>query len=66
MKKESMFIIGALSLTISIILGRFLPELPLVSFFEGVFSGISLPMNIGFLLKYRMEKISSIKNNTEK
>jgi hypothetical protein len=67
MKKESMFIIGTISLTISIILSRFFPELPLISFFEGFFTGISMPMNLGFLIKYRIEKMStnSKQNNME-
>ncbi|MFX0105402.1 MAG: hypothetical protein ACFE75_07925 [Candidatus Hodarchaeota archaeon] len=56
MKKESMFIIGTSSLTISLILGILLPNLPLISFFEGMFAGISLAMNISFLIKYRLER----------
>lgn len=59
MKKETMFIIGMCSLTVSIILGRFLIELPMISFFEGLFTGISLVMNIGFLIRYRLEKEDS-------
>ncbi|MFX0039252.1 MAG: hypothetical protein ACFFCY_14335 [Promethearchaeota archaeon] len=56
MEKESMFIIGTISLTVSIILSRFFPEWPVISFLEGVFTGISVPMNLGFLIKYRIEK----------
>jgi len=63
MKKETMFIIGMCSLAISIILGRFLIELPMISFFEGLFMGISLVMNIGFLIRYRLEKEDSKEKN---
>lgn len=63
MKKESMFIIGASSLTISLIMGMFLPEIPLISFFEGMLTGISLAMNISFLIRYRLEKNSLNEDN---
>jgi hypothetical protein len=53
-----MCIIGTSSLSISIIIGMLLPNLPIISFFEGVFLGISLTMNISFLIKYRIEKNS--------
>ncbi len=56
MKKESMFIIGTSSLAISLIMGIFLPDLPLVSFFEGMFVGISLAMNLSFMVRYRLER----------
>jgi len=63
MKKESMFIIGSSSLTISLIIGMFLPDLPLIGFFEGMFVGISLAMNICFLIRYRLEKNSLNEDN---
>jgi len=56
MKKEFMFIIGTSSLAMSLIMGMFLPDLPLVSFFEGMFVGISLAMNLSFLVRYRLER----------
>ena len=56
MKKESIFIIGTTSLAISLIMGRFLPDLPLISFFEGMLVGISLTMNLSFLIKFRLER----------
>ncbi|MFW9828433.1 MAG: hypothetical protein ACFFEY_12655 [Candidatus Thorarchaeota archaeon] len=61
MKKELMYIIGTSSLSISIIMGMLLPDLPIISFFEGVFVGLSLAMNISFLVKYRIEKNSQDK-----
>ncbi len=66
MKKEIMFIIGTCSLTISIILSRLSLDLPIINFFEGMFIGISLVMNFGFLLKYRLEKEDSGKKYSEK
>jgi hypothetical protein len=66
MKKESMFIIGTSSLTISLILGMILPNLPLINFFEGMFIGISLVMNISFLIRYRLERYSYNKGNNRK
>ncbi|MDX1797235.1 MAG: hypothetical protein R3255_01185 [Candidatus Lokiarchaeia archaeon] len=56
MKKESMFIIGMFSISITLILGRISGDIVLLNFFEGFFSGLSLVMNVGFLIKYRLEK----------
>lgn len=61
MKKELMYIIGTSSLSMSIIMGMLLPNFPIISFFEGVFIGLSLAMNISFLIKYRIEKNSQDK-----
>ncbi|MFX0005886.1 MAG: hypothetical protein ACFFA7_10980 [Promethearchaeota archaeon] len=56
MKKESMLIIGMFSISIVLILGRIPKDIALLDFFEGVFSGLSLVTNIGFLFNYRIEK----------
>ncbi len=64
MKKESMFLIGATSLMISLVMAMLLPDLPLISFLEGMFVGISLTMNLSFLVRYRLEKNNV--NNTNK
>ena len=66
MKKETIFIIGACSLVISLIMGMLLPNLPLISFFEGMFVGISLAMNISFLIRYRLERNSVNEVKSEK
>ena len=66
MKKESMFIIGIFLLSLSYILGTILIDLPLINFLEGVFTGISLVMNIGFLIRYRLEKNYDEKHNRVK
>ena len=54
--KEIMLVIGILSLTISIILDRFAGAGTIIDFFCGLFTGISIVMNLGFLIKYRIEK----------
>ncbi|UCC19529.1 MAG: hypothetical protein JSV62_15745 [Promethearchaeota archaeon] len=56
MNKESIFIIGSSSLALSLIMGIFLPDLPLISFLKGMLIGISLVMNINYLIRYRLEK----------
>ncbi len=56
MKKETMLILGMFSIGIALILGRIPADIALLDFFEGVFSGFSLVMNIGFLINYRFEK----------
>ena len=66
MKKETKIIIGTCSLVISLIMGMLLPNLPLTSFFEGMFVGISLAMNISFLIRYRLERNSVNEVNSEK
>ncbi|MBA7655454.1 hypothetical protein ES703_63358 [subsurface metagenome] len=66
MKKETMLIIGTSSLVISLIMGMLLPNLPLISFFEGMFVGISLAMNISFLIRYQLERNSVNEVNSEK
>jgi hypothetical protein len=56
MKKESMFIIGMFSIIVSLILGIISGDIELLNFFEGFFYGLSMVMNVGFLIKYRLEK----------
>jgi hypothetical protein len=56
-KKEDMFIFGIFSLLIAILLGRFGGQYTFTDFLEGMFTGISLVMNLCFLVKFRREKI---------
>ncbi len=56
MKKESLFIIGMFSIAIAIILGMIPGDIPLLDFLEGLFTGLSLVTNIGFLIRYRLDK----------
>ena len=54
--KEIMFVIGMFSLTIAISLDRFAGTGTIIDFLCGLFTGISLIMNLGYLIKYRTEK----------
>jgi hypothetical protein len=56
-KDDSVLIaIGMISLAIAIGLRSFGPDYSLVHFFEGVFIGISLALNLAFLIRYRLKK----------
>ncbi|MHA2391724.1 MAG: hypothetical protein ACXAEX_07125 [Promethearchaeota archaeon] len=55
-KKEVMLAIGMFSLTIALLLDRFAGQEPFVDFFCGLFTGLSMIMNLGFLITYRLEK----------
>jgi len=55
-KKEEMFIIGMFSLLVAILLGRFGGQYVLTDFLEGLFTGISLVMNLCFLVRYGKER----------
>ncbi len=54
--KEIMLVIGIFSLTIAIILDRFAGTETIIDFLCGLFTGFSLVMNLGYLVKYRIEK----------
>ena len=54
-KKEIMLATGMFSLTIAILLGRFAGTGPIIDFFCGLFTGLSLVMNLGYLIKYRVK-----------
>jgi len=58
MKKEGFFIIGMLSLAISVLLGRFFSGYSIIDFLDGMFCGISIVMNITFLYKFGKERRS--------
>jgi hypothetical protein len=55
-KKEGLFIIGMVSLIISIILNLFAGDFLIFNFLEGLFTGISLATNLGYLFKFRIER----------
>ena len=55
-KKEGMFIIGMFSLLAAILLGRFGGEYALANFFEGLFTGLSIVMNLCFLVRFGKER----------
>ena len=56
MRKEGMLIIGMFSLSVAILLERFGGQCVLTDFFEGLFTGISLAMNLCFLVLYGKER----------
>ncbi len=57
-KKEVMLTIGLFSLTIAILLDRFAGAGIIIDFLCGLLTGISLTMNLGYLIKLRIEKDS--------
>jgi len=68
-KKDNMLMLGMFSLLIAFILGRFDSQYPLIDFFEGVFTGISVVMNFSLLFMFgkekRMNDNNYIKNERE-
>ncbi len=59
-KKEVLFAVGSFSMAASIILGRFGGVNPMVDFLTGLLTGLSLTLNLGFLIKWRMERNENI------
>ena len=59
--KEVMLTIGMFSLTIAILLDRFAGAGTIIDFLCGLFTGISITMNLGYLIKLRIEKNLEIK-----
>jgi hypothetical protein len=55
MKKEGFLVIGMLSITVSIVLSKIFEEIPIIDFLEGMFSGISVVMNLTFLYNFGRE-----------
>jgi hypothetical protein len=61
--KEMMLAIGMVSLTIAIILDSFAGTAMIIDFFCGLFTGLSITMNLGFLIRFRHESNKLINNN---
>jgi len=55
-KKERMLMIGMFSLVVAILLGRFGGQYVLTDFLEGLFTGLSLTMNLCFLVRFGKER----------
>jgi len=55
-KTEGMLIIGMFSLLVAILLGRFGGQYFLTNFLEGLFTGLSLVMNLCFLIRFGIER----------
>jgi hypothetical protein len=54
--KEVLLLIGSFSLIISILLNLFAGAIPILDFLKGLFTGISLVSNLGYLFKLRVDK----------
>lgn len=57
--KKIMIAIGMFSLTIAILLDRFSGAGTLIDFLCGLFTGLSLTMNLAYLIKLRIDKDTS-------
>ncbi len=56
-KNENVLLsIGMISLVIALVLGRFGPDTSIAHFLEGLFMGLSLVLNLAFLLRLRAKK----------
>lgn len=64
--KEVMLTIGMFSLTIAILLDRFAGAGTIIDFLCGLFTGLSVVMNLGYLIKYRAERNKFNKVNKRK
>ena len=62
LKKEGMLAIGMFSLALSLLLDKFAGKEPIVDFFCGLFTGLSITLNIGFLIKLKYEINKEIRN----
>lgn len=54
--KETFLALGMLSLIFSLILEQYVYQEPIVMFLKGIFIGLSLVMNLAFLVLYGLEK----------
>ncbi len=63
--EEILLVIGIVSLIISLLLDLFRGQKPIIDFFSGLFTGLSITMNLGFLIRFRHERNKSINNNVE-
>ena len=54
--KETFLALGMLSLIVSLILEQYVSQEPIVMFLKGIFIGLSLVMNLAFLVLYGLEK----------
>ncbi|MFX1325152.1 MAG: hypothetical protein ACFE8N_09350 [Promethearchaeota archaeon] len=55
-KKEKIFAIGMFSLTFALLLNRFAGQGLIIDFFNGLFTGLSMAVNLSFLIRYRLDK----------
>jgi hypothetical protein len=62
-RKEILPAIGAISLVLMLILRIMNLDLPIIDFFEGLFTGLSLTTNLAFLIIYSKEKNQILNQN---
>jgi len=62
-RKHIMLTIGTFSLVIMLILRIFSLEIPIIDFFEGIFTGLSLSTNLAYLIIYSKEKNQNLNQN---
>ncbi|TXT66894.1 MAG: hypothetical protein BAJALOKI1v1_250021 [Promethearchaeota archaeon] len=55
-KKEVLLSIGMFSLIAAIFLDRFTPDIAIIDFFVGLFTGLSAATNLGYLIRLRQER----------
>lgn len=63
-KKEWMLSIGMFSLTVAILLDRLGLMFPGKDFMVGLFTGLSLALNLGYLIRFSSEKHQHLSNLT--
>jgi hypothetical protein len=59
-KKEYILAIGTISLVLAIFLDKFAGSSAIIDLISGLFSGLSLTMNLAYLFKFRAEKVPKI------
>ncbi len=69
-KKEVLISIGMFSLVIAIFLDRFGPDFGIIDFLVGLFTGLSAALNLGYLIRLRLERnnnpnLTKIKNKSD-
>ena len=56
-KRQYLYPVGLVLLASAILMNRFLPEHPFLDFLEGLFLGLSLVLNIGYLIQRRKKQV---------
>ncbi|MFW9824053.1 MAG: hypothetical protein ACFFE4_14000 [Candidatus Thorarchaeota archaeon] len=57
-KKENLLAIGMFSFSIAILLGRFPGTATIIDFLSGLFTGLSITINLAYLIEVRLERNS--------
>lgn len=54
-ENNTLLVFGMFSLTVAILIGRYIDSFPLKDFVEGLFYGISITSNLAYLIKLRLK-----------